>query len=473
DTGLTNITISIGTQGYMPNEQLAGKPKFCSDVYAVGVLAIQMLTGIHPRHFGETSDGEIAWHDCINPQHPIHPELVEVLDQMVCYDFRERYVDAAAALLALESLPPAVTEIGVEAEAVPETIRLDLPTNGISATAMQAATSPQVVTSQQVETVSSLSGQSARASVEFSRGKLVPEDEPISTAVWLSSGSLTPAMPSGTSLTQAVGRPHLSTGNLAGETTVARSDSWSKRLLHPWAIVGFLSVSLLAALLQTQLPFASQKVIDPNAKKPDSVDVTPLIKPDPNLSPAEQATVYVKEAQRLQDQQEYQQAIQAYDQAIAAQPNKAEAHAGRCEAFNQLQQPEDAIVSCNDALAYQPNYPEALWSIGNARLLQKRPYDALKLYEDVTQKKPDFAPGWVKRGVALQALGRSAEALTALDQAIQLDRDSAEAWVTKGEALLNLQRYDAALTALTKAVQLQPDNPVARQLKQQVREKAQ
>jgi eukaryotic-like serine/threonine-protein kinase len=481
DTGLTNLTISIGTQGYMPNEQLAGKPKFCSDVYAVGVLAIQMLTGIHPRHFGETSNGEIAWHDCISPQFPIHPELIEVLDRMVRYDFRERYVDAAAALLALESLPDSVTEVGLELDPVPETIRLDIPagtsgisgtngTNGISGTAMQAATSPQVVTSQQVETASSFSSSFSRPSIELSRDKIIPDDEPISTAVWLSSGSMSPAMPSGTGLTQAVGRPHLTTGNLATDTTVARSNSWSKRLFHPWAIVGLLSVSLLAALLQTQLPFASQKVIDPNAK---GGDPTRLIEPDPNLSPAEQAAVYVKEARDLQDQKEFQQAIQAYDQAIAVQPNDAEAHAGRCEAFNQLEQPEDAIVSCNDALAYRPNYPEALWSLGNARLLQKRPYDALKLYEDVTEKQPDFAPGWVKRGVALQALGRSAEALVALDQAIKLERDSAEAWVTKGEALLNLQRYDAALTALTKAVQLQPNDPVAVQLKQKAREKAQ
>ena len=46
----------------MPNEQLAGKPRFSSDIYAVGILGIQALTGVHPRHFEEDTQGEIAWH---------------------------------------------------------------------------------------------------------------------------------------------------------------------------------------------------------------------------------------------------------------------------------------------------------------------------------------------------------------------------------------------------------------------------
>ncbi|HBY79414.1 MAG TPA: serine/threonine protein kinase, partial [Cyanobacteria bacterium UBA11148] len=33
--GDTNLTIAIGSPGYMPNEQLAGTPQFSSDIYAV------------------------------------------------------------------------------------------------------------------------------------------------------------------------------------------------------------------------------------------------------------------------------------------------------------------------------------------------------------------------------------------------------------------------------------------------------
>jgi eukaryotic-like serine/threonine-protein kinase len=46
--GDVTTTVPIGTPGYRPREQAKGKPKLCSDVYAVGMIGIQALTGIHP-----------------------------------------------------------------------------------------------------------------------------------------------------------------------------------------------------------------------------------------------------------------------------------------------------------------------------------------------------------------------------------------------------------------------------------------
>src|SRR5919202_2712874 len=51
--GRTNMTISIGTHGYMPKEQLGGSPRFSSDVYAVGMVGIQALTEVPARFLGE------------------------------------------------------------------------------------------------------------------------------------------------------------------------------------------------------------------------------------------------------------------------------------------------------------------------------------------------------------------------------------------------------------------------------------
>jgi serine/threonine protein kinase len=36
----------VGTLGYMPDEQQAGQAKYASDIYAVGMIAVQALTGI-------------------------------------------------------------------------------------------------------------------------------------------------------------------------------------------------------------------------------------------------------------------------------------------------------------------------------------------------------------------------------------------------------------------------------------------
>ncbi|NET44623.1 serine/threonine-protein kinase [Okeania sp. SIO2B3] len=93
--GQTSITIAVGTPGYMPMEQAAGQPKFCSDIYAVGIMAIEALTGVDVNQFSkDTSTGEIIWKDRVN----VSDDLGRVLDKMVLYDWRDRYHSIALLL---------------------------------------------------------------------------------------------------------------------------------------------------------------------------------------------------------------------------------------------------------------------------------------------------------------------------------------------------------------------------------------
>lgn len=103
-TSSLNRTISIGTEGYMPSEQLAGRPQFSSDVYAVGMIAIQGITGQMPHTIPtHPHNGELDWHGLAAH---CHPALVTLLDYMVQYDFRSRYANAAEALAALQETFP-------------------------------------------------------------------------------------------------------------------------------------------------------------------------------------------------------------------------------------------------------------------------------------------------------------------------------------------------------------------------------
>lgn len=91
----------IGTPGYAPSEQFAGKPSFSSDIYAVGMIGIQGLTGISPRELRQNSNGgEIFWRD--NAQ--VSDELAAILDKMVCYDCTKRYQSATEVLQALDNM---------------------------------------------------------------------------------------------------------------------------------------------------------------------------------------------------------------------------------------------------------------------------------------------------------------------------------------------------------------------------------
>jgi serine/threonine protein kinase len=102
-SGKTDLTISVGTQGYTANEQLAGEPYFSSDIYSLGMVAIQALTGVRPKHFKKNPcTHEFQW---CQEGISVSQELVSLLDYMVCYDFRARYATASEALAALQTLP--------------------------------------------------------------------------------------------------------------------------------------------------------------------------------------------------------------------------------------------------------------------------------------------------------------------------------------------------------------------------------
>ena len=128
--GQTTHTIPIGTPGYMPSEQAKGHPKLSSDVYAVGILCIQALTGIDPdpRYGGglpmHPHTGEIIWRD----RTQISPKLANILDKMVLYDYRQRYQSAVEALEAVRERspksPPGKVFIGVGVAALASLILL-------------------------------------------------------------------------------------------------------------------------------------------------------------------------------------------------------------------------------------------------------------------------------------------------------------------------------------------------------------
>ena len=47
--GQSTQSIVIGTPGYMPSEQAAGRAVFASDLYAMGMTAVYVLTGKIPQ----------------------------------------------------------------------------------------------------------------------------------------------------------------------------------------------------------------------------------------------------------------------------------------------------------------------------------------------------------------------------------------------------------------------------------------
>lgn len=104
--GETSVTVVVGSRGYMPPEQALGRPKLSSDVYAVGMLGIQTLTGLMPYELKEDpSTGELVWRNLGR----VSEAVANVLDTMIRDRFTQRYQSAAEALQALISTASAST----------------------------------------------------------------------------------------------------------------------------------------------------------------------------------------------------------------------------------------------------------------------------------------------------------------------------------------------------------------------------
>ncbi|MBU7587143.1 MAG: serine/threonine protein kinase, partial [Nostoc sp. TH1S01] len=95
------ITIAVGTPGYMPSEQRNGQPQFCSDIYAVGIIAIEALTGISSLQLPKNPKTlEIIWRN----QAQVSSQLADILERMVKYHFSQRYQFASIVLQAVINL---------------------------------------------------------------------------------------------------------------------------------------------------------------------------------------------------------------------------------------------------------------------------------------------------------------------------------------------------------------------------------
>jgi serine/threonine protein kinase len=101
--GNTYSGVIVGSPGYMPNEQYGGRVQFASDIYAAGIICIQALTGLSATEIPEDPrTSEFLWRDQVIGS----PELLDIVDKMVRFDWRQRYQSALDVLHVVQEFAP-------------------------------------------------------------------------------------------------------------------------------------------------------------------------------------------------------------------------------------------------------------------------------------------------------------------------------------------------------------------------------
>ncbi len=95
-------SFAIGTPGFAPPEQMAMRPVFASDIYALGITCIYMLSGKAPKDMSyDPATGELLWRQYMQ----ITDHFAAVLSKMLDISVRHRYQTATEVFRALDLEP--------------------------------------------------------------------------------------------------------------------------------------------------------------------------------------------------------------------------------------------------------------------------------------------------------------------------------------------------------------------------------
>jgi tetratricopeptide (TPR) repeat protein len=169
------------------------------------------------------------------------------------------------------------------------------------------------------------------------------------------------------------------------------------------------------------------------------------------------ASDYLAQGDALYFQDKFQAAVDAYEQAIALQPNSHEAWINKGKALRRLGRYEEALSASTEAAAIKPNSPWPWFGRGYALQDLHRYQEALEAFDRAIKIRPDHYWSWKHRGYALTKLGRYPEAVKSFDGAFKINSQrpgGTHYW--KAYYYVVLGEIDAAIAELQQAFHFSP-----------------
>jgi tetratricopeptide (TPR) repeat protein/tRNA A-37 threonylcarbamoyl transferase component Bud32 len=394
------MTVAVGSSGYSPPEQLAGKACFASDVYAVGMIGLQALTGIAPKALPiDTQTHEVRWRDRVT----VSRGLADILDRMVRYDFRQRYQSVSAVLTDLQALNRA-------------TILANQSEDG-SATWIQRG-----------------DGFFQRHS---HREALAAYDaaiqcNPLNAIAWLKRGMTFDGLRQfGAALTCY---------DRATQLEPTNATIWSKRGL------------VLENLLRPEEALASYR----KGVELDSQNYWAWYDQGKVLEHLGQVEVALNAYRRvLQIKPNFQLAIESTKRLLS--------QLRRLDELMSLGYYEEVLHVADGILKALPGDVSAWFAQAIALSKLKRYEAALTAFDLVVELDDSHQTAWLERGLVLTALGRPLEAIGSYEVMIQRESGHVRAWLERAITLEQLQQYDGAMLSYNQVMELDPSNRTALQ----------
>ncbi len=127
--------------------------------------------------------------------------------------------------------------------------------------------------------------------------------------------------------------------------------------------------------------------------------------PKPNIEKKAQA--FIQQAETAWGQNNFEDAAQAYRQALKVKPDSADAHYGLGLCLARLERYPEAVKSFEQALRHKPGWSRAYKDLGVTYLKMKRWPDAEKAFKSAAQHQPQDPETWYDLGVAAGQTGET------------------------------------------------------------------
>jgi tetratricopeptide (TPR) repeat protein len=171
---------------------------------------------------------------------------------------------------------------------------------------------------------------------------------------------------------------------------------------------------------------------------------------------AEQSVLYTLYGNSQRGLGNTEQAIEAYNLALALDPALTEAYYNRGRAYDLTGDYEQAIRDFDKVIELNPNLTEAYRARGRSYRESGELERAIDDFDAAIALDPDFADAYAGRGLAYSRLGDLEQAIQDYDKAIELRPEDAEAYINRGEVYFRLEDYAEAIEDWTKVIELAP-----------------
>lgn len=152
-----------------------------------------------------------------------------------------------------------------------------------------------------------------------------------------------------------------------------------------------------------------------------------------------------------------QEALMAYDEALALDPTYAAAWARKARTLRLLNRDTESMACYERALNIDNQYARAWNGKGIVYLRMGQPDEALQAFEKATELKHDDIWHWYNQGDSLQKLGRYDEAIEKLDHGRKLNPKHPNTWAKLGQIYRAQGNYTASVKAYEEAIRLKPE----------------